>query len=166
MDSPVTVSVFLNLPVDFEGCAGRSPGAFLSQDSRFMLHPNGVVVVKRPLRLHEQELSFLVHTWDMEGRKHSARVTLQLQHHGHHRLPSHGVCTPFLCFHGGEFAGLGNKSRSFLPFFLACMQNQRPLSFFTGDPSGCSGGGAAFSKVFIWPEAAKERLGHPSDPLL
>lgn len=54
-----------------------------------------------------------------------------------------------------------SKSPASPPFL-----NQRPPSLFTGDPSVCSGGGAVFSRVFIWPEAAKERLGHPSNSLL
>ncbi|XP_063169184.1 B-cadherin-like [Candoia aspera] len=80
--------------VDFEDCAGRSPGAYRSEDTRFKLRSDGVVVVKRPLHLHERELSFLVHTWDLAGRKHSARVMLQLQPHGHHQLHSRGETGP------------------------------------------------------------------------
>uniref|UniRef100_A0A8C5SNA1 Cadherin domain-containing protein n=1 Tax=Laticauda laticaudata TaxID=8630 RepID=A0A8C5SNA1_LATLA len=47
-----SLAVFLTLPVDFEGCTGRSPGRaqpFLSQDTRFKLHADGTVVVKRSL---------------------------------------------------------------------------------------------------------------------
>ncbi|XP_007443332.1 cadherin-1, partial [Python bivittatus] len=44
---------------------------------------------KRPLHLHSRELSFLVHAWDLAGRKHSARATLQLQHRGHQKRHSH-----------------------------------------------------------------------------
>ncbi|ETE69146.1 Cadherin-1, partial [Ophiophagus hannah] len=111
------------------GCAGRSPGAFLSQDTRFKLHPDGTVVVKRPLHLHNQDLSFLVHTWDLEGRKHSARVTLQLQHHGHRRLPPRGETGPsaqgeVLLFRGSG-PGLRRQKRDWVIPPILCSENER-----------------------------------------
>uniref|UniRef100_A0A8C6XUN8 Cadherin-1 n=1 Tax=Naja naja TaxID=35670 RepID=A0A8C6XUN8_NAJNA len=114
--------------VDFEGCAGRSPGAFLSQDTHFKLHPDGTVVVKRPLHLHNQELSFLVHTWDLEGRKHSARVTLQFQHHGHHRLPPRGTgpsAQGEVLYFRRSSSGLRRQKRDWVIPPILCSENER-----------------------------------------
>ncbi|XP_032086275.1 B-cadherin-like [Thamnophis elegans] len=115
--------------VDFEGCAGRGPGAFLSQDTRFKLHPDGRVVVKRPLHLHKQELSFLVHTWDLGGRKHSARVTLRPHHHGHGRPPPHGESGPSArvkeLYFPRSSSGLRRQKRDWVIPPILCSENER-----------------------------------------
>ncbi|XP_058011524.1 cadherin-1 [Ahaetulla prasina] len=115
--------------VDFKGCAGRSPGAFFSQDTRFKLHPDGTVVVKRPLHLHKQELSFLVHTWDLGGRKHAARVTLKLQHHSHHWLLPHGETHPSaqadVLYFRRSSPGLRRQKRDWVIPPILCSENER-----------------------------------------
>uniref|UniRef100_A0A8C3SZ42 Cadherin-1 n=1 Tax=Chelydra serpentina TaxID=8475 RepID=A0A8C3SZ42_CHESE len=73
--------------VSFEGCAGRKRTAYLSDDTRFKVHTDGAVSVKRPLRLHGHERSFSIHAWDSAHKKHSAKVTVtrggprQRRHH-------------------------------------------------------------------------------------
>ncbi|XP_070617836.1 B-cadherin-like [Erythrolamprus reginae] len=116
--------------VGFEGCAGRRLGAFLSQDTHFTLHPDGTVVVKRPLHLHKQELSFLLHAWDLAGRKHSARVTLQLHHQGHPLRPPRGETIPSaqvgaLYFGRPSSPGLRRQKRDWVIPDILTPENQR-----------------------------------------
>ncbi|XP_065423478.1 B-cadherin-like isoform X4 [Chrysemys picta bellii] len=69
--------------VSFEGCAGRKRTAYLSDDTRFKVHTDGIVSVKRPLQLHGHEKSFFIHAWDSASKKHSAKVTVKREGHGH-----------------------------------------------------------------------------------
>lgn len=71
--------------VKFEGCTGRPRTAFFSEDSRFKVSTDGVITVKRHLKLHKLETSFLVHAWDSSYRKLSTKVTLKSLGHHHHR---------------------------------------------------------------------------------
>ncbi|CAM4639793.1 B-cadherin-like [Caretta caretta] len=71
--------------VSFESCAGRKRTAYLSDDTRFKVHTDGVVSVKRPLQLHGHEKSFFIHAWDSASKKHSAKVTLKREGHRHRR---------------------------------------------------------------------------------
>ncbi|XP_055992109.1 cadherin-1 [Sorex fumeus] len=75
--------------VTFEGCTGLPRTVYNAEDTRFKVDTNGVVSVKRPVRLHNPELSFLVHGWDASFQKHSARVTLKLSERQRHRRHHH-----------------------------------------------------------------------------
>ncbi|XP_067392869.1 B-cadherin-like [Emydura macquarii macquarii] len=75
--------------VSFDGCAGRRRTAYVAGDTRFSVHTDGVVSVKRPLRLHRQDRSFFIHAWDSAGKKHSAKVTVTREGHRHHRHHHH-----------------------------------------------------------------------------
>nr|XP_057912813.1 cadherin-1 [Doryrhamphus excisus] len=68
--------------VDFTECSERSRFPFSSDDSRFAVQTDGVVVVKRQFVLHGK-LDFLIHTWDSQGRKVTlpVRVVHQRDHH-------------------------------------------------------------------------------------
>ncbi|XP_039359340.1 B-cadherin-like [Mauremys reevesii] len=70
--------------VSFEGCAGRNRTAYLSDDTHFKVHTDGVVSVKRRLHLHGHKKSFFIHAWDSASKKHSAKVTVKREGHGHH----------------------------------------------------------------------------------
>nr|XP_025040005.1 cadherin-1-like [Pelodiscus sinensis] len=69
--------------VSFEGCTGRKRTVYLSDDTRFQVHTDGVVSVKRPLQLHGHERSFFIHAWDSARKKHSAKVIVQREGRGH-----------------------------------------------------------------------------------
>ncbi|XP_043350752.1 B-cadherin isoform X2 [Dermochelys coriacea] len=71
--------------VSFESCTRRKRTAYLSDDTHFKVHTDGVVSVKRPLQLHGHEKSFFIHVWDSASRKHSAKVTVKREGHRHRR---------------------------------------------------------------------------------
>uniref|UniRef100_A0A8C4WPX2 Cadherin 1 n=1 Tax=Gopherus evgoodei TaxID=1825980 RepID=A0A8C4WPX2_9SAUR len=69
--------------VSFEGCAGRNRTAYLSDDTHFKVHTDGVVSVKRRLHLHGHKKTFFIHAWDSASKKHSAKVTVKREGHVH-----------------------------------------------------------------------------------
>ncbi|ELK25574.1 Cadherin-1 [Myotis davidii] len=76
--------------MSFEGCTGQPRTVYVSDDTRFRVGTDGVLMVKRPLQLHNPEMSFRVHAWDSARKKLSTKVTLKAavhdhrQHHHHH----------------------------------------------------------------------------------
>ncbi|KAK1330538.1 hypothetical protein QTO34_010728 [Cnephaeus nilssonii] len=85
------------MAVSFEGCTGQPRTIYVSDDTRFRVGTDGVLMVKRPLQLHNPEMSFLVHAWDSARKKLSTKVTLkaavhdhrQHHHHQHHQHHHH-----------------------------------------------------------------------------
>ena len=75
--------------MSFEGCAGLPRTVYVSDDTRFKVHTDGVVTVKRPVHLHRPELSFLIHAWDATHRKLSTKVILKVSAHHHHHHHRH-----------------------------------------------------------------------------
>uniref|UniRef100_A0A8C0H5P6 Cadherin 1 n=1 Tax=Chelonoidis abingdonii TaxID=106734 RepID=A0A8C0H5P6_CHEAB len=69
--------------VSFQGCAGRNRTAYLSDDTHFKVHTDGVVSVKRRLHLHGHKKSFFIYAWDSASKKHSAKVTVKREGHVH-----------------------------------------------------------------------------------
>ncbi|NXU56123.1 CADH1 protein, partial [Turnix velox] len=73
-------------PVSFEDCGVPRRALYISEDSRFKVSRDGVVSTTRPLQLWQREVVFSIHTWDAQGKKHSAKVILHRRlHHGHHQ---------------------------------------------------------------------------------
>ncbi|XP_042293858.1 B-cadherin-like [Sceloporus undulatus] len=111
--------------VRFEDCTDRTQIPFVSDDTRFKVRPDGTVVVKRPLHLHSHEQSFLVHTWDSVGKKHSAIVTLRHrhQHQDPHRHPElyHGEVLTF----PESGPGLRRQKRDWVIPPITCSENER-----------------------------------------
>ena len=79
--------------VSFEGCTGQPRTLYVSDDTRIKVGTDGVLAVKRSLRLHNPEMSFLVHAWDSARRKLSTKVTLKAAtHNNRRRHHHHHVC--------------------------------------------------------------------------
>ncbi|KAG7468590.1 hypothetical protein MATL_G00144530 [Megalops atlanticus] len=73
--------------VSFSDCEGRQRALFLSEDSRFKVDPDGTVILKRAVTLHDGHKSFMLHAWGSQGKKDTARVTVvhePRQSHHHH----------------------------------------------------------------------------------
>uniref|UniRef100_A0A1A7YF91 Cadherin-1 n=2 Tax=Iconisemion striatum TaxID=60296 RepID=A0A1A7YF91_9TELE len=68
--------------VDFTDCTQRTRFLFTTNDTRFVVHPDGTLTVKRPVALHEGHQDFYVHSWDSQGKKMT--VPVQLLRQGHH----------------------------------------------------------------------------------
>ncbi|XP_075432623.1 cadherin-1-like [Ascaphus truei] len=60
--------------VSFDPCPIGSRTLFSPEDTRFRVHPDGMVTVKRPLTLHDGSVNFVINAWDSAGRKHSVTV--------------------------------------------------------------------------------------------
>ncbi|XP_030058618.1 cadherin-1 [Microcaecilia unicolor] len=63
--------------VHFDDCSGRMQAPYDAGDSRVRVLPNGRLVVKRPMRLHEGQHSFPIYAWASSGKKFSAKVVIQ-----------------------------------------------------------------------------------------
>ncbi|XP_054652103.1 LOW QUALITY PROTEIN: B-cadherin-like [Dunckerocampus dactyliophorus] len=66
--------------VDFTDCSGRSRFPFSSDDTRFTVRTDGILMVNRPVSLRGK-IEFLIHTWDSEGRKMT--LPLRVLYHNH-----------------------------------------------------------------------------------
>uniref|UniRef100_A0A8C6ULF2 Cadherin-1 n=1 Tax=Neogobius melanostomus TaxID=47308 RepID=A0A8C6ULF2_9GOBI len=78
---------------DFNDCSDRSRFIFNCEDTRFAVHTDGGVTVKRHVHLHDRHKTFAVHTWDSDGNKFTVLVTVRHQRHHHehgHRGHHHG----------------------------------------------------------------------------
>ncbi|XP_055001731.1 cadherin-1 [Sorex araneus] len=111
-------------------------------DTRFRVGTNGVISVKRPVKLHNSELSFFVQAWDASLRKHSARVTLKLserqrRHHHYNRrvyprplgsleaesVP--GAQPEVLTFRSSRSHGLRRQKRDWVIPPISCSENEK-----------------------------------------
>uniref|UniRef100_H0X0V5 Cadherin-1 n=1 Tax=Otolemur garnettii TaxID=30611 RepID=H0X0V5_OTOGA len=117
--------------VSFEGCTGRPRTVYSSDDSRFKVGTDGEITVKRPVQLHNPEISFQVHAWDSTGRKFSTKVTLKAvghhrsHHHSHHRHDSSsGAHVEVLTFPGSH-QGLRRQKRDWVIPPISCPENER-----------------------------------------
>ncbi|KAG9474961.1 blastomere cadherin-like [Eleutherodactylus coqui] len=62
--------------VTFVDCTARKP-KYDVRDSRFMVLADGSLIAKRHVKLHGQDLTFPVNTWDAQGTKYSTMVTIK-----------------------------------------------------------------------------------------
>ncbi|KAM4721889.1 cadherin-1-like [Rhinophrynus dorsalis] len=60
--------------VSFNSCSRGSRTLYSPDDTRFRVLSDGTVSVKRQITLHDGSVSFVIHAWDSEGRKHSVPV--------------------------------------------------------------------------------------------
>ncbi|XP_028278811.1 B-cadherin-like [Parambassis ranga] len=74
--------------VGFTDCTDRKRFLFSSDDSRFMVQTDGILVVKRLIVLHERHKDFFIHSWDSKGQKMT--VPIRVLHPGHHQKNHHG----------------------------------------------------------------------------
>lgn len=114
--------------VSFEGCTGRPRTAFSSEDTRFKVATDGVITVKRHLRLHKLETSFLVHAWDSSHRKLSTKVMLKPMghhHHRHHHRDPLSESTPELITFPSLYQGLRRQKRDWVIPPISCPENEK-----------------------------------------
>nr|XP_020455556.1 cadherin-1 [Monopterus albus] len=83
--------------VSFTDCTGRTRFPFTSDDSRFMVQTDGVLMVNRPVVLHDGHQDFVIHAWP-QGHKMTVPVTVLLRgsrhqsdehRRGHHNYQHH-----------------------------------------------------------------------------
>lgn len=114
--------------VRFEGCTGRPRTAFFSGDSRFKVATDGVITVKRHLKLHKPETSFLVHAWDSSHRKLSTKVTLKSMghhHHRHHHRDPVSESKPEVVTFPSIYQGLRRQKRDWVIPPISCPENEK-----------------------------------------
>ncbi|KAM8776577.1 cadherin-1 [Rhynchonycteris naso] len=125
--------------VSFEGCTGQPRTVYVSGDTRFRVGTDGVLMVKRPLHLHNPEMSFFVHAWDSSRRKLSTKVTLRAaavrshQDHHHHQQHNHhhqqhdslpGAQAEVLTFPASH-NGLRRQKRDWVIPPISCPENEK-----------------------------------------
>ncbi|XP_059680635.1 cadherin-1-like [Gavia stellata] len=114
--------------VSFVDCGEQQRAVYLSDDMRFKVSGDGVVSATRPLLLQRREITFSVHTWDAEGKKHSARVSLRRRRQHHHRRRHHhqqqDVALDVLTF-PAPGRGLHRQKRDWVIPPINCPENER-----------------------------------------
>uniref|UniRef100_A0A087XNT1 Cadherin domain-containing protein n=1 Tax=Poecilia formosa TaxID=48698 RepID=A0A087XNT1_POEFO len=73
--------------VVFTDCTGRTQFLFSTDDSHFVVEPDGIITVNRQAVLHEGNQNFSVHVWDSQGQKMTLPVRLLYQ--DHHYMNNH-----------------------------------------------------------------------------
>ncbi|KAL1784769.1 cadherin-1 isoform X1 [Sigmodon hispidus] len=114
--------------VKFESCTGRPRTVYFSEDSRFKVATDGVITLKRPLKLHKLETSFLVHAWDSSHRKLSTKVIMKYvrhhQHRHHHHKPVSGSQPEVLTFPSSH-QGPRRQKRDWVIPPISCPENEK-----------------------------------------
>ncbi|CAI5682124.1 unnamed protein product [Oreochromis niloticus] len=64
--------------VGFSDCTDRTRFLFDTSDKRFVVKTDGVLMVKRPVFLHEGHHDFFIHSWDSQGRKLTIPVSVSM----------------------------------------------------------------------------------------
>uniref|UniRef100_A0A668VTQ3 Cadherin domain-containing protein n=1 Tax=Oreochromis aureus TaxID=47969 RepID=A0A668VTQ3_OREAU len=64
--------------VGFTDCTDRTRFLFATSDKRFVVKTDGVLMVKRPVFLHEGHHDFFIHSWDSQGRKLTIPVSVSM----------------------------------------------------------------------------------------
>lgn len=114
--------------VRFEGCTGRPRTAFFSEDSRFKVATDGTITVKRHLKLHKLETSFLVRARDSSHRELSTKVTLKSMghhHHRHHHRDPASESNPELLMFPSVYPGLRRQKRDWVIPPISCPENEK-----------------------------------------
>ncbi|XP_034464195.1 cadherin-1-like isoform X1 [Hippoglossus hippoglossus] len=105
--------------VGFNDCTNRTIFLFISNDRRFMVHPDGILMVKRMVALLEGHQDFFIHSWNLHGQKMTVPVTVvhygrlhgqnDGHHHGQHRGENHGHHQQNVEHHLGEHRHHNNQ---------------------------------------------------------
>ncbi|XP_044519088.1 cadherin-1 isoform X2 [Gracilinanus agilis] len=113
--------------VTFESCSGRKLNVYSSGNSRFRVTPDGVVMVKRSIELHNLETSFYIYAWDDKGKKLSAKLTLKRPSTHHRRHLHHGEVSEqreVLIF-PSTHSGLKRQKRDWVIPPISCPENEK-----------------------------------------
>ncbi|XP_044519089.1 cadherin-1 isoform X3 [Gracilinanus agilis] len=114
--------------VTFESCSGRKLNVYSSGNSRFRVTPDGVVMVKRSIELHNLETSFYIYAWDDKGKKLSAKLTLKRPSTHHRRHLHHGETNgkqrEVLIF-PSTHSGLKRQKRDWVIPPISCPENEK-----------------------------------------
>ncbi|XP_018412842.1 PREDICTED: blastomere cadherin-like [Nanorana parkeri] len=109
--------------VDFVDCTARKHSRYDVGDSRFLVTEDGGLIPKRHVALHGHEIKFPVTTWDAQGNKYSATVTIKRLHRSkekNHRKGRHSV----LIFPEKQ-AGLKRRKRDWVVPPIQVSENAR-----------------------------------------
>lgn len=77
--------------MDFVDCVARKHSRYDVGDPRFLVMEDGSVIPKRHVKLHGHEIKFNATTWDAQGKKYSAVVTIKRLHKSKEVLALGGI---------------------------------------------------------------------------
>ncbi|XP_040185591.1 EP-cadherin-like [Rana temporaria] len=109
--------------VNFVDCVARKHSRYDVGDPRFLVTEDGSLITKRHVKLHGREIKFNATTWDAQGKKYSAIVTIKRLHKSkekNHRKGRH----PLLIFPEKQ-AGLKRRKRDWVVPPILVSENAR-----------------------------------------
>ncbi|KAM4017828.1 EP-cadherin-like isoform 2-T2 [Anomaloglossus baeobatrachus] len=97
--------------VTFVDCTARKHGKFDVGDPRFFVRPDGELIAKRHVKIHGEDIKFLINTWDAHGKKYSTAVIIKRMQR--HKKSHHNGKLPILTFPEKQ-TGLKRRKRDWV----------------------------------------------------